>query len=200
MESRVIAGDRQSIRLNMSSSPGGQKRQGPQEEYAVSAASGTAAGSPAERSRTSPAGSPLPVAHSGDAGAAVGRLKGTFADRDWVSCAYDAEAAVSSVTGRMAQAGLAGDRLRDACLDICDALASRSAPLATILAKKAAHPARRFVTITAALTVLSLIVPAGAGATATATRLALAAAHLLVAGIVIPILARRLRPARRAAI
>jgi len=67
---------------------------------------------------------------AGDAGAAAGRLMDTFADRDRVSCAYDAEAAVSSVTGRMAQAGLAGDRLRDACLDICDALACRSAPLA----------------------------------------------------------------------
>ena len=30
----------------------------------------------------------------------------------------------------MAQAGFAGDRLRDACLDICDALAASSAPLA----------------------------------------------------------------------
>ena len=54
----------------------------------------------------------------------------TFADRNRVSCAYDAEATVSSVAGRMAQAGFAGDRLRDACLDISDALASRSAPLA----------------------------------------------------------------------
>jgi hypothetical protein len=51
-----------------------------------------------------------------------------FADRDRVSCAYDAEATVSSVAGLMAQAGFAGDRLRDACLDICDALAASSAP------------------------------------------------------------------------
>src|SRR5260370_12061822 len=58
-----------------------------------------------------------------DASAAAGRLMDTFADRDRVSCAYDAEATVSSVAGRMAQAGFAGDRLRDACLDICDALA-----------------------------------------------------------------------------
>ena len=55
---------------------------------------------------------------------------GAFADRDQVSCAYDAEATVSAVAGRMAQAGFAGDRLRDACLDICDALAASSAPLA----------------------------------------------------------------------
>ena len=54
----------------------------------------------------------------------------TFAGRDRVSCAYDAEATVSSVAGRMAQAGFAGDRLRDACLDICEALAASSAPLA----------------------------------------------------------------------
>jgi hypothetical protein len=55
------------------------------------------------------------------------------------------------------------------------------------------------MTITAALTAMSLTVPAGAGATAPATKLALAAAHLLAAAIVIPILARHLRPARRAA-
>ena len=65
-----------------------------------------------------------------DASAAAGRLMDTFADRDRVSCAYDAEATVSSVAGRMAQGGFAGDRLRDACLDICDALAASSAPLA----------------------------------------------------------------------
>ena len=65
-----------------------------------------------------------------DASAAAGRLMDTFADRDRVSWAYDAEATVSSVAGRMAQAGFAGDRLRDACLDICDALAASSAPLA----------------------------------------------------------------------
>src|SRR5271166_154292 len=65
-----------------------------------------------------------------DASAAAGRLMDAFADRDRVSCAYDAEATVSSVAGRMAQAGFAGDRLGDACLDICDALAASSAPLA----------------------------------------------------------------------
>jgi hypothetical protein len=65
-----------------------------------------------------------------DASAAAGRLMDAFADRDRVSCAYDAEATVSSVAGRMAQAGFAGDRLRDACLDICGALAASSAPRA----------------------------------------------------------------------
>lgn len=65
-----------------------------------------------------------------DASAAASRLTVAFAERDRVSCAYDAEATVSSVAGRMAQAGFAGDRLRDACLDICDALAASSAPLA----------------------------------------------------------------------
>src|SRR6266704_6376343 len=67
---------------------------------------------------------------AGDAGAAAGRLMDAFAGRDRVSCAYDAEATVSAVAGRMVQAGFAGDRLRDACLDICDALAASSAPLA----------------------------------------------------------------------
>jgi hypothetical protein len=65
-----------------------------------------------------------------DASAAAGRLTDAFADRDRVSWAYDAEATVSAVAGRMAQAGFTGDRLRDACLDICDALAASSAPLA----------------------------------------------------------------------
>jgi hypothetical protein len=74
------------------------------------------------------------------------------------------------------------------------------AVLATILAKKAARPARLFVIIAAALTAVSLAVPAGAGATAAATKLALAAAHILVAGIVIPVLTRHLRPARQAGI
>ena len=48
------------------------------------------------------------------------------------------------------------------------------------------------------LTVVSLMVPAGAAATSPATKVALAAAHILVAGIVIPILACHLRPARQA--
>lgn len=69
--------------------------------------------------------------------------------------------------------------------------------LATILAKKAAQPARLFVIVAAAATAVSLAIPAGAAATAAATKLALAAAHILVAGIVIPILARHLRPARQ---
>lgn len=68
--------------------------------------------------------------------------------------------------------------------------------LATILAKKAARPARTFAIIAATLTAVSLIVPAGAGATPATTKLALALAHLLVASIVIPILSRHLRPAR----
>jgi Family of unknown function (DUF6069) len=72
------------------------------------------------------------------------------------------------------------------------------AVLAMILAKKAAQPARWFVTITAALTAVSLAVPIGAGATTSATKVTLAVAHVLAAGIVIPILARHLRPAPRA--
>ncbi len=69
--------------------------------------------------------------------------------------------------------------------------------LAAILARKAAHPARTFVRITAGLTIVSLAVPAGAGATATAAKVTLAAAHILAASIVIPILACHLRPTRQ---
>jgi Family of unknown function (DUF6069) len=71
------------------------------------------------------------------------------------------------------------------------------AVLATILAKKAARPARTFAAITVTLAALSLVVPAWASATSPATKAALAAAHILVAGIVIPILACHLRPARQ---
>lgn len=73
-----------------------------------------------------------------------------------------------------------------------------AAILATALARKAVHPARTFVRITVGLTIISLAVPAGAGATATATKATLAAAHILVASIVIPILARYLRRTSRA--
>jgi len=52
------------------------------------------------------------------------------------------------------------------------------------------------MTIATVLTAVSLVVPA-AGATAEATKLALAAAHILVASIVIPILARQLGAAQR---
>jgi heme A synthase len=71
------------------------------------------------------------------------------------------------------------------------------AVLATILARTASRPARTFVIIAIALTAVSLVVPAGAGATAEATKAALAVAHILVASIVIPILARYLRPGQR---
>jgi hypothetical protein len=71
------------------------------------------------------------------------------------------------------------------------------AVLATVLAKKASQPARTFVIIAAALAAVSLAIPAGAGATTAATKMTLAAAHILVAAIVIPILARHLRPHRR---
>lgn len=67
-----------------------------------------------------------------------------------------------------------------------------AAVLATALAKKAAQPARTFVKIAVVLAVISLTVPLGAGATAMATKLTLAAAHVLAAAIIIPILKRHL--------
>ena len=42
-----------------------------------------------------------------------------------MACAYDAEAMASAVTGVLLQVGLTGARYRDACLDICDAVAAR---------------------------------------------------------------------------
>jgi Family of unknown function (DUF6069) len=71
---------------------------------------------------------------------------------------------------------------------------SWGAVLATVLAKKAAQPARWFVTTTAPLTAVSLAVPIGAGGTTSATKVTLTVAHVLAAGIVIPSLARHLRP------
>ncbi len=70
----------------------------------------------------------LRLLSAADAGATAGRLTEAFADRDRVATAYDAEAVLSSATGLMPQAGFTGDRLRDACLDICDALAVGGTP------------------------------------------------------------------------
>jgi hypothetical protein len=64
--------------------------------------------------------------------------------------------------------------------------------LAVLLARWARRPARTYLWSTLALTALSLAGPLGAGDTATSTKVMLAAAHLVAAGIVIPIVARRL--------
>lgn len=65
-----------------------------------------------------------------DASAAAGRLMDTFADRDRVSCAYDAEATVSSVAGRMAQAGFArGSSVVFASGDRCSSPRQPSGPI-----------------------------------------------------------------------
>ncbi len=70
----------------------------------------------------------LRLLSAADASATAGRLTEAFADRDRVATAYDAEAVLSSATGLMPQAGFTGDRLRDACLDICDVLAVGGTP------------------------------------------------------------------------
>ncbi len=64
--------------------------------------------------------------------------------------------------------------------------------LAVLVGKLSRRPKWAFLTATCALAALSLIVPLGAGATGTSTKLALAGAHIIVALVDIPILARAL--------
>jgi hypothetical protein len=54
------------------------------------------------------------------------------------------------------------------------------------------RPRRKFVLVACTLAALSLVVPFGAGATSTSTKLTLAGAHVIVALVVVPILARAL--------
>ena len=63
--------------------------------------------------------------------------------------------------------------------------------LAGLFDKHSAHPRRRFLQVTAALTVLSCV-PSVALPPAAATKLGLVFAHLVAAAIVVPVLARRL--------
>jgi hypothetical protein len=64
--------------------------------------------------------------------------------------------------------------------------------LSAVLSKLSRRPRRTFLFTSCTLAALSLVVPFGAGATATSTKLALAGAHVIVASVVIPILARAL--------
>jgi hypothetical protein len=64
------------------------------------------------------------------------------------------------------------------------------AVLAAIVCKLSARPRRTFLIAAITLATLSLIVPFGAGMTAASSKVTLAAAHILVASVVIPILAR----------
>jgi hypothetical protein len=64
--------------------------------------------------------------------------------------------------------------------------------LALALARYTARPARIYVRVTIALTALSLAIPLSAADTTLATRLTLAAAHLIAAAIIIPLVTRRL--------
>ncbi|MGH3194366.1 MAG: hypothetical protein ACRDNT_00210, partial [Streptosporangiaceae bacterium] len=67
---------------------------------------------------------PLRVLTAQDAGGVAAKLVSSLADRNRVACAYDAEAMASAVTGVLLQVGVTGARYRDACLDICDAVAA----------------------------------------------------------------------------
>jgi hypothetical protein len=66
--------------------------------------------------------------------------------------------------------------------------------VAAVVARASKRPARTFIVLGCCLTALSLAVPIGAGATAVSTKATLAVAHVLVASVVLPILARALRP------
>jgi heme A synthase len=60
--------------------------------------------------------------------------------------------------------------------------------LATVLARRAADPARAFLRTALVLTVVSLVFPLTATHTVTATRLTLALGHVVAAALIIPIL------------
>jgi hypothetical protein len=62
--------------------------------------------------------------------------------------------------------------------------------LAVAVGRLSQRPRRAFALVSSALAAVSLVVPFGAGATASSTKFALAAAHVLVASVVIPIVAR----------
>jgi len=64
--------------------------------------------------------------------------------------------------------------------------------LAGVLSKLSRQPRRAFLLAGSTLAALSLIVPFGAGATAASTKVTLAGAHVIVALLVLPILARAL--------
>jgi hypothetical protein len=64
--------------------------------------------------------------------------------------------------------------------------------LTTVLRRVSRRPRRAFVLASCTLAALSLVVPLRAGATVTSTKLTLVGAHLIVALVVIPILARAL--------
>ena len=68
--------------------------------------------------------------------------------------------------------------------------------LAVVVAHVARHPHRVFVITATVLTVVSFVSPIAAGATSVATKVTLAAAHVIVAAIVIPRLARSLAEGR----
>ena len=72
--------------------------------------------------------------------------------------------------------------------------------LATVLARRAKQPARTFRNVAIVLTALSFVQPLLAGDTTNATKVTLVIAHVIAAGIVIPILTRRLRGARPIAV
>jgi hypothetical protein len=65
--------------------------------------------------------------------------------------------------------------------------------IALVLLRRAHNPARTFVRTAIVLTAVSMVLPATAAHTAAATKLTLAVAHLVVAVVVIPGMARALR-------
>jgi Family of unknown function (DUF6069) len=64
--------------------------------------------------------------------------------------------------------------------------------LAVVIARYATRPARAYLATTMALTAASLVMPLSAADTATSTKFTLAAAHVLAAAIIIPVVTRRL--------
>lgn len=68
--------------------------------------------------------------------------------------------------------------------------------LAILLARYAKRPAETFTRVAVVLTALSLVMPLAAPHTEISTKLMLAAAHVLAAAVIIPIVSRRLARVR----
>jgi hypothetical protein len=106
-------------------------------------------------------------------------------------------AALADVAGVPMRAGSIGadhsDRISPATFAIATITSvALGVVLAIVLARRAKQPARTFRNVAIGLTALSLVQPLLAGDTTAATKVTLVIAHLIAAGIVIPLLTRRL--------
>ena len=68
--------------------------------------------------------------------------------------------------------------------------------VAAVLIRKASHPARTFAILATTATLVSLALPATADIPDTATKVVLAASHVIVGAVAIPVITRRIAQAK----